>query len=278
MKTSVNSNVMTLKGDKTPFLTYNVLNDVPFIRHAFSTRLGGVSKGVCESMNLAFGRGDDRETVLKNYRFICDSAGFEFESLCGSVQIHEAKVRRVTKTDRGHGILREREWRSADALITDDKDVTLVTYYADCTPLFFVDTKTHAIGLAHGGWRGTVERIAVNTIKAMEEEFGTKPEDLVCCIGPVIGKCCYEIDEECAKHFKALTEIDAEKILTAKDNGKYMADLALTNKLLLINAGVKEENITVSDLCTRCNSELLWSHRATNGNRGTMAAFMKILY
>ena len=278
MKTSVNSNVMTLKGDKTPFLTYNVLNDIPFIRHAFSTRLGGVSKGVCESMNLAFGRGDDRETVLENYKLICSSVGFDFESLCGSVQIHEAKVKTVTSADRGHGILREREWQSADALITQDKDVTLVTYYADCTPLFFVDTKTHAIGLAHGGWRGTVERIAVNTVKAMEQEFGTKPEDLICCIGPVIGKCCYEIDEECAKQFKALAEIDTNEILEAKADGKYMADLALTNKLLLLNAGVKEENITISDLCTRCNSDLLWSHRATGGQRGTMAAFMKILY
>ncbi len=278
MKISVNSATMTLKGDKTPYLTYNLLNDIPFIRHAFSTRLGGVSKGVCESMNLAFGRGDDRGTVLENYRLMCASAGFEYESLCGSVQIHEAKVMTVTKADRGHGILREREWQSADALITNDKDVTLVTYYADCTPLFFIDTKTHAIGLAHGGWRGTVERIAVNTVKAMEKEFGTKAEDLICAVGPVIGKCCYEIDDECAKHFMALDEIDTSKILTAKENGKYMADLALTNKLLLINAGVKEENITVSDLCTRCNAELLWSHRATGGKRGTMAAFMKILY
>ena len=272
----VNSEVMTLKGDKTHYLTYNRLNEIPFIRHAFSTRLGGVSKGVCESMNLAFGRGDDRETVLENYRLICQSAGFEYESLCGSVQIHEAKVQKVTKEDRGHGILTERLWQSADALITDDKDVTLVTYYADCTPIFFVDTKTHAIGLAHAGWRGTVSRIAVNTVKAMEEAFNTNPADLICAIGPVIGKCCYEIDEACAGEFKALTEIDADKILTSKDNGKYMADLALTNKLLLMNAGVKEENIVISDLCTRCNSELLWSHRATAGQRGTMSAFMQI--
>lgn len=275
---SLNSEIMTLKGDKTPFLTYNVLNDIHFIRHAFSTRLGGVSKGVCESMNLAFGRGDDKETVLKNYRLLCDSAGFEYESLCGSVQIHEAKVHRVTKEDRGHGILRDREWQSADALITNDKDVTLVTYYADCTPIFFVDTKTHAIGLAHAGWRGTVGRIAVNTVNAMTKEFGTNPADLVCAIGPVIGKCCYEIDEGCAAQFKALTEIDTDAVLTEKDGGKFMADLALTNKLLLESAGVKEENIMVSDLCTRCNSDLLWSHRATAGNRGTMAAFMKILY
>lgn len=278
MKNYLNSATMTLKGDKTLYLTYNKLNDISFIRHAFSTRLGGVSKGVCESMNLAFGRGDERDVVLENYRLMCSSAGFEYESLCGSVQIHEALVKRVTKADRGHGILRERQWKSADALITNDKDVTLVTYYADCTPIFFVDTKTHAIGLAHGGWRGTVERIAVNTVKSMEKEFGTKPEDLVCCIGPVIGKCCYEVDEDCAKHFLALKEIDTSKIITDKDNGKYMADLALTNKLLLVNSGVKEENIVVSDLCTKCNSELLWSHRATGGKRGTMAAFMKIEY
>lgn len=274
----INSAVMTLKGDTTPYLTYNVLNDIPFIRHAFSTRLGGVSKGVCESMNLAFGRGDNRDTVLNNYRLMCESAGFEYESLCGSVQIHEAKVKKVTKDDRGHGILTERKWQSADALITNDKDVTLVTYYADCTPIFFIDKKTHAIGLAHAGWRGTVDKIAVNVVKEMASEFSTNPEDLICAIGPVIGKCCYEIDESCASYFKALTEIDTASVLSAKENGKYMADLALTNKLLLMSKGVKEENIIISDLCTRCNADLLWSHRATGGKRGTMAAFMKILY
>ena len=274
----LNSENMTLKGDKTPFLVYNKLEEIPFIRHAFSTRLGGVSTGVCESMNLAFGRGDSRETVLENYRLMCESAGFEFESLCSSVQIHEAKVKVVTAEDRGHGILRERKWTSADAIITNDKDVTLVTYYADCTPLFFIDTKNHAIGLAHGGWRGTVERIALNTIDEMKKNFGTNPEDLICAVGPVIGRCCYEIDSACAEHFKALSEIDYKLVLDEKPNGKFMADLALTNKLLLLHAGVKEENIVVSDLCTQCNSELLWSHRATKGQRGTMAAFMQILY
>lgn len=229
-------------------------------------------------MNLAFGRGDDRETVLENYRLICKSADFDYESLCGSVQVHEARVRRVGKEDRGHGILKERRWESADALITDCKDVTLVTYYADCTPVFFADTRNHAIGLAHAGWRGTVERICVNTVNKMREEFGTKPEDLICAVGPVIGKCCYEIDGECVERFKALTEIDTASILSEKPNGKFMADLALTNKLLLMRAGVNEANIAVSDLCTCCNSELLWSHRSTGGKRGTMAAFMKILF
>lgn len=274
----VKSSVMTLKGEQTPYLTFNKLNEISFIRHAFSTRLGGVSQGVCQSMNLAFGRGDDRETVLENYRLICKSADFDYESLCGSVQVHEARVRRVGKEDRGHGILKERLWESADALITDCKDVTLVTYYADCTPVFFADTRNHAIGLAHAGWRGTVERICVNTVNKMREEFGTKPEDLICAVGPVIGKCCYEIDGECVERFKALTEIDTASILSEKPNGKFMADLALTNKLLLMRAGVNEANIAVSDLCTCCNSELLWSHRSTGGKRGTMAAFMKILF
>ena len=276
MTYSINSEVMTLKGGKTPYLTYNALNDIPFIRHAFSTRLGGVSEGVCESMNLAFGRGDLRETVLENYKLICESAGFEYESLCGSVQIHETNVRKVTADDRGHGIILPRVVESADAQITNDKNVTLVTYYADCTPVFFIDKRTHAIGLAHAGWRGTVGRISVNTVSEMKKEFGTNPEDIVCAIGPVIGKCCYEIDESCAEEFRKLNEINTDMILSPKSEGKYMADLALTNKLLLMSAGVKEENIVISDLCTMCNSNLLWSHRATKGQRGTMAAFLKI--
>ena len=278
MKHNIISKTMTLKGEKTPFLTYNKLSEIPFIKHAFSTRLGGVSTGVCAEMNLAFGRGDDREVVLENYRLFCNSAGFEYESLVASVQVHETVVRKVTSENRGHGILFPRDVPSADALITNDKDVTLVTYYADCTPVFFVDTKTHAIGLAHAGWRGTVGRIVCNVVDSMKENFGTNPEDLVCAVGPVIGKCCYEIDADCAGNFKALSEIDTSLILEEKPDGKYMADLALTNKLLLLSRGVKEENITVSDLCTRCNSSLLWSHRATKGERGTMAAFMTIEY
>lgn len=270
------SNVMSLKGEKTPYLTYNRLSEIPFVNHAFSTRLGGVSKGIFESMNLSFGRGDSDENVIRNYKLLSESAGFSFESLVASAQVHETVVRNVTAKDKGIGITKPRDMQSVDALITIDPEVTLVTYYADCTPIFFVDTKTRAIGLAHAGWRGTVGNIAGEVIKSMAKEFGTDPLDVICAIGPNIDKCCYEVSEDCAQEFKKLFDSESRVYTAVEGTDKYMINLSLANKLLLIRAGVLPENIVISDLCTKCNSELLWSHRATNGQRGTMCAMMQI--
>lgn len=271
------SKTMTLNNiDTVPYLTYNSLSEINFINHAFSTRLGGVSEGEFTSMNMAFNRGDNPESVTENYKRICKSAGFDFDSLTASAQDHNTFVRAVTSENKGVGIYKPRDLQSVDALVTNEKGVTLVTYYADCTPLFFVDTKKKAIGLAHAGWRGTVGRIGEKVVNKMTEFYGTNPADIVAAIGPAISVCCYEVDKPCADNFYALKDLDSSHFVFPKDNGKYMIDLLETNRQILVAAGVKNENITVSDVCTNCNSELLWSHRATKGKRGTMSAFMCI--
>ena len=272
------SKTMTLNNiDTVPYLTYNSLSEINFINHAFSTRLGGVSEGEFTSMNMAFNRGDNPENVTENYKRICKSAGFDFDSLTASAQDHNTFVRAVTSENKGVGIYKPRDLQSVDALITNEKGVTLVTYYADCTPLFFVDTKQKAIGLAHAGWRGTVGRIGEKVVNKMTELYGTNPADIVAAIGPAISVCCYEVDKPCADNFYALSDLDSSRFVFPKDNGKYMIDLLETNRQILVAAGVKNENITISDICTNCNSELLWSHRATKGKRGTMSAFMCIV-
>lgn len=272
------SKTMTLNSpDTVPYLTYNSLSEINFINHAFSTRLGGVSEGEFTSMNMAFNRGDHPESVTENYKRICKSAGFDFDSLTASAQDHNTFVRAVTSENKGVGIYKPRDLHSVDALITNEKGVTLVTYYADCTPLFFVDIKQKAIGLAHAGWRGTVGRIGEKVVKKMTELYGTNPADIVAAIGPAISVCCYEVDKPCADNFYALSDLDSSRFVFPKENGKYMIDLLETNRQILVAAGVKNENITVSDVCTNCNSELLWSHRATKGKRGTMSAFMCIV-
>lgn len=271
------SNTMNLNNiSDVPYLTYNTLSEIDFINHAFSTRLGGASQGEFTSMNMAFNRGDNPESVTENYKRICRSAGFEFESLVASAQDHNTYVRAVTTADRGVGIYKPRDIESVDALITNQKGVTLVTYYADCTPLFFVDTEKKAIGLAHAGWRGTVARIGEKVVKKMTELYGTNPANITAAIGPAISVCCYEVDKPCAEKFMELTDLQTEKFVFPKADGKYMIDLLETNRQILIKAGVKQENITLSDLCTNCSSELLWSHRATKGHRGTMSAFMAL--
>lgn len=271
------SNVMKLNNvNSVPYLTYNSLSEIDFINHAFSTRLGGVSTDEFTSMNLAFNRGDSPENVTENYKRFCKSAGFDYESLTASSQDHHTFVRAVTKENVGVGIYKPKDIESVDALITNEPGVTLVTYYADCTPLFFVDTKQKAIGLAHAGWRGTVGRIGDNVVKKMQSLYGSDPSDIKAAIGPAISVCCYEVDKPCADNFLALDELDSTKFVFPKGNGKFMIDLLETNRQILVHAGVKNENITVSDVCTNCNSELLWSHRATKGHRGTMSAFMCI--
>lgn len=269
------SKTMTINNaDSVPYLTYNSLLEIKFINHAFTTRLGGVSEGEFASMNMAFNRGDNPERVTENYRRFCAGAGFDFNSLVASAQDHHTYVRAVTSADKGIGIYRPRDMESVDALITNEPNVTLVTYYADCTPLFFVDTEKRAIGLAHAGWRGTVGRIGEKVIKKMTELYGTDPKDIKTAVGPAISVCCYEVDEPCAANFLALTDLPVERFVFSKGAGKYMLDLLEANRQILMAAGVPEENITLSDLCTNCNSELLWSHRATKGHRGTMSAMM----
>ena len=271
------SATMTLHNAETvPYLTFDSLSEISGFRHAFTTRLGGVSEGEFTSMNMAFNRGDDPDRVTENYRRFCTSAGFEFEDLVASAQDHHTYVRAVTSADKGVGIYKPRDMESVDALVTNEPGVTLVTYYADCTPLFFIDPVSRAVGLAHAGWRGTVGRIGEKVIGKMTALYGSDPRNIRAAVGPAISVCCYEVDEPCARHFRALTDLDTEKFLFLKEGGKFMLDLLETNRQILTAAGVPDENITVSDLCTNCNSDLLWSHRATQGRRGTMSAFLSI--
>ncbi len=263
--------------DKVPYLTYNSLEEINFIKHGFSTRLGGVSEGIFSTMNLAFNRGDNKDSVVENYKRLCGSIGLDFNTLVASAQDHHTFVRVVTSKDYGVGITKPRDIQSVDALVTNEKNVTLVTYYADCTPLFFVDTAKKAIGLAHAGWRGTVGRIGEKVISKMSECFGSDPGDIKCAVGPAISKCCYEVDKACADEFYKLDDMDCSLFIFPKENNKYHLDLLECNRQILVKSGVKPENITISDLCTKCNSELLWSHRATNGQRGTMCALMSIV-
>ena len=255
------------------YLTYDALSRIPFIRHAFSTKLGEGSTTV-HSMDMSFDH-DDYEAVTANYHMLCQAAGFDYASLVASSQDHHIFVRVVTSAEKGIGIRRAKDIESVDALVTIEPGVTLCTYYADCTPIFFVDKGTKAIGLAHAGWRGTVDRIAAKVIDTMRERFGTDPADLVCAVGPNIMVCCYEVDVPCAERFYALG-LDAERFVHPKGGGKYMVDMLECNRQILMSCGVKQENITISDLCTRCNSDFLWSHRATQGDRGTMCAMLRI--
>lgn len=256
------------------YLTFPSLERFDFVRHAFSTRLGGVSRDEFFSMNLSFHRGDPQENVLENYRRICDAAGLPYDGLVASAQDHHTVIRRVGEKEKGIGVFRPRDMESVDGLVTDEPGVVLVTYYADCVPLYFLDPVKRVIGLAHGGWRGTVGEIGREMVRKMEREFDCRPEDILGAIGPSIGPCCYEVDKPVAKEFLALSHLEPERFVMSRGEGKYMLDLWEANRQILVSAGIRPENIAVTDLCTRCNHDLLISHRATGGKRGGMAAMM----
>ena len=265
---------------EVPFITFPVLSEIPFLTHGFSTRLGGVSSGGFASMNLgsdAAPDGDAPENIRENFRRISESIGIDPQSIVISKQVHKTRIRRVEKEDCGKGLFRERDFDEIDGLITNTPKVTLVTKYADCVPLFFVDTKQRAIGLTHSGWRGTVKKIGKITVERMREEFGSDPADMIAVIGPSICKDCYEVGEEVAKEFmKAFLLNGDNDIIDPIGNGKYLCNLWAANRAVLTEAGLKKEHIHTSGVCTCCNSELLFSHRKSGGKRGSLAAFLSI--
>ncbi|MCI8373662.1 MAG: peptidoglycan editing factor PgeF [Lachnospiraceae bacterium] len=260
------------------FLSFPVLEETGIVRHGFSTRLGGVSEGMFASMNLSFQRGDDRERVMKNYQRIAAALGTKTEHMVLSQQTHTTNIRVVTAQDKGKGIHKEMDYRNVDGMVTNEPGIMLVTSFADCVPIYLVDIARKAIGLCHSGWRGTVGKISHAAIKVMKEQYGTRAEDLRAAIGPSICQDCYEVSEDVIEEFAKVTEPkQLEQIAVHKGSGKYQLDLWKANQYFLEEAGVLREYIQVPDLCTCCNSEYLFSHRASQGKRGNLAAFLELL-
>lgn len=262
------------KGD-LKYLVISPFEESGLVRHGFSTRLGGVSQGTLASLNLGKKKSDRPGAVLKNFSLFCDALDIDIQNLVASDQVHGTSVYLASNEDRGKGILRETDIKSKDALITRKRHVALVTFFADCVPLFFLDMKTPAIGVAHAGWRGTVRGMGPGVVGKMMEVFNSQPKDILAGIGPCINKCCYEIDEPLATEFKNAFEY-GEELLEFKRPGHWMLDLVLANKLQLEDAGILPENILTCDYCTSCNNDLFFSHRADRGNTGSLAAIIEL--
>jgi len=261
-------------GSTLPLLKYPLLEQTGIVEHCFTTRIGGVSKGIYESLNLSFTRGDEDAAVRENFRRLAGAMKTDVSKFVFTDQTHTTNVRRVTAEDAGKGIVKERDYTDIDGLITNEPGLVLSTFYADCVPLYFVDPVHRAIGMSHSGWKGTVGKMGAVTITAMKREFGTEAKDLVCAIGPSICQDCYEVSEDVADAFKEAFPGHADEILLDKKNGKYQLDLWRTNEIVLTEAGVLKENIAVTNICTCCNPDLLFSHRASHGKRGNLGAFI----
>ena len=269
-------NILYIKEvQNVPLLSFSLLENVDSVINGFSTRIGGVSTGEFSSMNFITARGDSQEAVRENYKRIARVLGVELHRMTASYQTHTTNIRVVTKADEGKGIVRDRDYTDIDGMITNTPGITLVTFYADCVPLYFVDPKKKAIGLSHSGWRGTVNGMAAKTVEAMQKNFGSDPEDILACVGPSICKDCYEISQDVAEAFqKAFTNAACDEFLEKKGNGKYQLDLWKANEILLSNAGILREHMAITNICTCCNADILFSHRASKGRRGNLAAFL----
>lgn len=305
------------------YLTFPMLDSLEGFGNLFSTRIGGVSKGIYSTNNYSVHLGDSPENVLENYRrtAACLGEGFTENDFVRGDQKHTANVRVMTQADRGKGITREQDYREVDGMVTNIPGLILNIFVADCVPLYLVDPVHRAIGMAHSGWRGTVAQIGRRTLELMTERYGTVPSECYCAVGPSICADCYEIGDDVAGQFllgmgveaKAcdeylnkpevwntarsadITDRGAEPVLSGEEDtvlsqilsakilrkepgrpDKYLLDLWEANRWIFERAGVRADCIEVTDICTHCNSDYLFSHRTTGFRRGINGAFLVI--
>jgi polyphenol oxidase len=246
------------------------------LQQAVSTRFGGVSDKEYASLNLALHNGDAVEKVIENRRRFAQGLGIDSTMLCTCEQVHGTVVAKIAKSEAGAGSQRyETAIAATDALITNEKNLPLFLFFADCTPILFFDPEHKAIGLAHGGWKGTVGKIAQKTVLAMSREFGTRLDQCLVAIGPAIGPCCYEVDTYVKDQFVEAFPIAKEQIISpGKEPNKWMLDLSAANRIQLEEIGVQPKHIDIAGVCTKCNSDVFFSYRADQGKTGRIGALL----
>jgi YfiH family protein len=242
-----------------PLFQFRNLSDVPGVVHAVSSRAGGVSSGRCASLNVSHTVGDDEANVEENLQRLAGALGTERTRFFSPYQVHG---RAVTVVDP------ETEPRPrCDVLITRSPERALLLRYADCTPVLLADPKAGAVAAVHAGWRGSAVRAASAAVEALGEVFGSRPQDIVAGIGPAIGPCCYQVGQDVVDAFADRPELFSEGRL----------DLWAANRQALIEAGVPSEQIEVAGICTQCESERFFSHRANGGQpAGRFAAVIRL--
>ncbi len=253
------------------FLTSPLLAGV---RHGFSTRAGGVSPAPFDSLNLRTGCADSPENLRENFRRFCGAIGADHHRVVLAKQVHETTVRRCTAADAGKGLWSERDY-TADALITNERDLPLAVFSADCGIILLYDPVRSAIGAIHAGWRGCAGGIVEKTVWELERAYGSRPGDLLAAVGPCIGQCCFETDCDVpAAMTAALGEAAAPYL--ARRGAKWHVDLAGLNRQWLVKAGVLPERIGLCGLCTACRPDLFWSHRKMGEARGVQCAMITL--
>ena len=244
------------------------------VAHGFSTRQGGVSASPWDSLNLGPTRGDNPTAVAENYRRFCAAVGTDPTRMVMSHQVHETTVRVCTSADCGKGLHRERDY-TADGLVTNEANLPLVVFSADCGMILLHDPVNHAIGAVHAGWRGCAAGIVERVVETMTLEYGSDPALLRAAHSPCIGRCCFETDENVPEAMTAALGREAAPYLERR-GAKWHVDLAGLNRQWLLKAGLLPEHIDLAGLCTACHPELFWSHRKMGEQRGLQIAMISL--
>ncbi len=238
-------------------------------RHAFTTRFGGVSGGALASLNLGSNRGDDPENVRENYRRVAAFLGAGIDECAVTRQVHGNVVRPVTGADR-HRCLSEVPYE-ADGIVTAERGLPLFCFTADCVPALLLDPENRVAGAVHCGWRSSAADILKNALEQMEA-LGACREQIRVALGPAIGACCFETDDDVPQALSRYLSGDTEGLFRKRADGKTLVDLRGANRRRLLQLGLREEHIDLSEECTFCSHDKYWSHRYSRGNRGSQAA------
>ena len=257
------------------FIQFSHIRNTGLVSHGITTRAGGFSTGQWATLNVGYMAGDQPQHVRANRRRICESMGLTLDAWTNGRQQHTDHIARVTAEDRGRGAYSSDNcFAATDGLITDQPEILLAAFFADCTPVLLLDPVHPAIGVVHAGWKGTARCIAARAVEEMGDAFGTRPEDVLVGIGPAIGPCCYEVDEPVIQHF---TDPRFGPCLKpGNEAGKAYLDLVEANRQCLIHAGVNHQKISTISLCTSCRTDLFFSHRKEHGRTGRLAAVMAL--
>ena len=299
-----NSHWLTRKSRGLQILQVSALNKLPWLIHGFSTRPGGVSplvgrtaaapEDVEEVLNLGFTDWDTRENVLENRRRFQFALGASDLQLISLKQIHSDVIHLFEAAP--HEPCKGLSAWAGDASATNRPGLLLGVQTADCVPILLVDPKNRAVAAIHAGWRGTLARIAVKAIGQMQMRFKSKPADLLAAIGPSIGGCCYEVGTEVAiqfhsqfadapswfDEFRTGDEPNPIQWLNMMPPGhqpppkNVLLDLRRANRAQLLGAGLRASNIYVSDLCTACRRDLLFSYRKEGPQSGRLMSVIGI--
>lgn len=257
------------------WIEHNNLKKLSGVKHAYSTRIGGVSTGACASMNFRNCELDSNENTKRNMEIFCSAAGFDINKIVATHQTHTINVEIVTKDDVPKGAMFDSQYSDVDGLVTNVAGAVLVASSADCILLYFYDPVKKAVGICHAGWKGTLGKIGKVTVDKMIAAYGSNPQDIIAAVGPGICADCYEVSTELRDEFIKTWDIETvREIFTDGREGHFQLDLWKANECVLLQAGIKKENISITDICTKCNCDKLFSHRVQGNMRGNQCGFI----